>query len=350
MPELCQRYKKPRQTPYTQAEPIEKRHLILLPKHATSRISVRSGSTHCRRKRRGSRNRRTALVAGDRRIAGRRAGARSGQAHRAKAGEPRLMAKRSRKRGRPLRHPHRRRAKLYGGAVCQPGGRYSPLARLRQSAPARIVADALRPPTAVAAVAASVSLRFCERRRNGPAEAGAARRGRRLQRRPRIGQQSRYDRDSPSGTFTMGSPGDEAERQPNEGPQHHVALTSFFIGRGADHPGAVASGGDGAPTRLAARSQPRAFVLSRRRSAGREHLLVEADEYCRRLAGSPGATTGCRARPQWEYACRAGSIGAVPCRTDDHHRSGELLRRRRGRLRRQRRQEHRLRLLRRCEI
>src|SRR5207245_7231515 len=32
VPELCARYKKPRQTPYTNAEPIEKRHLILLPK------------------------------------------------------------------------------------------------------------------------------------------------------------------------------------------------------------------------------------------------------------------------------------------------------------------------------
>ena len=35
VPELCQHYKKPRQTPYTQAEPIEKRHLILLPKRAS---------------------------------------------------------------------------------------------------------------------------------------------------------------------------------------------------------------------------------------------------------------------------------------------------------------------------
>ena len=35
VPELCARYNKPRQTPYTQTEPIEKRHLILLPKHAT---------------------------------------------------------------------------------------------------------------------------------------------------------------------------------------------------------------------------------------------------------------------------------------------------------------------------
>ena len=51
VPELCQHYKKPRQTPYTQAEPIEKRHLILLPKHAAlSPTSTRSGSTRCRRR------------------------------------------------------------------------------------------------------------------------------------------------------------------------------------------------------------------------------------------------------------------------------------------------------------
>jgi formylglycine-generating enzyme required for sulfatase activity len=32
------------------------------------------------------------------------------------------------------------------------------------------------------------------------------------------------------GSFTMGSPVDEPERQGNEGPQHHVALAPFFIG------------------------------------------------------------------------------------------------------------------------
>jgi hypothetical protein len=33
----------------------------------------------------------------------------------------------------------------------------------------------------------------------------------------------------PGGSFTMGSPIDEPERQGSEGPQHHVALTPFFI-------------------------------------------------------------------------------------------------------------------------
>jgi formylglycine-generating enzyme required for sulfatase activity len=34
----------------------------------------------------------------------------------------------------------------------------------------------------------------------------------------------------PGGSFTMGSPIDEPERLPNEGPQHHVTLGAFFIG------------------------------------------------------------------------------------------------------------------------
>src|SRR5689334_15009753 len=34
VPELCAKYRKPRQTPYTHAEPIEKLHLILVPKFA----------------------------------------------------------------------------------------------------------------------------------------------------------------------------------------------------------------------------------------------------------------------------------------------------------------------------
>ena len=35
----------------------------------------------------------------------------------------------------------------------------------------------------------------------------------------------------PAGSFVMGSPQDEPERLPNEGPQHRVTLASFFIGR-----------------------------------------------------------------------------------------------------------------------
>jgi formylglycine-generating enzyme required for sulfatase activity len=35
----------------------------------------------------------------------------------------------------------------------------------------------------------------------------------------------------PAGTFTMGSPKDEPEREDNEGPQHEVTLSQLFYGR-----------------------------------------------------------------------------------------------------------------------
>jgi formylglycine-generating enzyme required for sulfatase activity len=35
----------------------------------------------------------------------------------------------------------------------------------------------------------------------------------------------------PAGTFFMGSPDNELERSPNEGPQHEVNIPSFFLGK-----------------------------------------------------------------------------------------------------------------------
>jgi formylglycine-generating enzyme required for sulfatase activity len=35
----------------------------------------------------------------------------------------------------------------------------------------------------------------------------------------------------PTGTFMMGSPASEAERQTREGPQRRVTLSAFYIGR-----------------------------------------------------------------------------------------------------------------------
>ena len=35
----------------------------------------------------------------------------------------------------------------------------------------------------------------------------------------------------PGGTFTMGSPSDEARRQETESPQHTVTVPTFFMGR-----------------------------------------------------------------------------------------------------------------------
>ena len=35
----------------------------------------------------------------------------------------------------------------------------------------------------------------------------------------------------PSGKFTMGSPSDEKDRQSDEGPQHEVTMSSFYMGK-----------------------------------------------------------------------------------------------------------------------
>jgi hypothetical protein len=46
-----------------------------------------------------------------------------------------------------------------------------------------------------------------------------------------LGSNAKLDMVSiPGGGFTMGSPADEQERRANEGPQHYVTLASFFIG------------------------------------------------------------------------------------------------------------------------
>jgi serine/threonine protein kinase len=47
-----------------------------------------------------------------------------------------------------------------------------------------------------------------------------------------IGEGAKLDMvDIPSGTFIMGSPESEVGREPNEGPQHNVAINSFWMGR-----------------------------------------------------------------------------------------------------------------------
>ena len=86
VPDLCSRYRRPRQTPYTNAEPIEKRHLILLPRFATIEdLGADQAGRAAGRGEWGSRYGGPALVARDRRLGGRSTGARGCPANRAEA-------------------------------------------------------------------------------------------------------------------------------------------------------------------------------------------------------------------------------------------------------------------------
>ncbi|HTB63137.1 MAG TPA: formylglycine-generating enzyme family protein [Opitutales bacterium] len=116
----------------------------------------------------------------------------------------------------------------------------------------------------------------------------------------------------PAGTFLMGSPVDEAGRQPNEGPQTRVTLTKgFFLGATA-----------------VTQAQWKALMGSQRYGSHNmgDSLPVdnmpwdEAMAFCRKLteheqaAGRlpPGYVYTLPTEAQWEYACRAGTTGAYP--------------------------------------
>jgi formylglycine-generating enzyme required for sulfatase activity len=109
----------------------------------------------------------------------------------------------------------------------------------------------------------------------------------------------------PAGSFLMGSPKDEPEREESEGPQHDVTLGSFFM---AQTPITQAQ------WRAVAGWQKVGRDLkpdpSRFKGANRPVEQVswfDALEFCRRLNQRTGQSYGLPSEAQWEYACRAGS-------------------------------------------
>jgi formylglycine-generating enzyme required for sulfatase activity len=107
----------------------------------------------------------------------------------------------------------------------------------------------------------------------------------------------------PAGTFLMGSPSSELERDNDEGPQHQVNIASFLIGQYAVTQAqwrAVAS----LPKRqMDLKPDPSDFKG--------DNLPVEqvnwfeAVEFCDRLSQFTGRTYRLPSEAEWEYACRA---------------------------------------------
>jgi formylglycine-generating enzyme required for sulfatase activity len=111
----------------------------------------------------------------------------------------------------------------------------------------------------------------------------------------------------PGGSFTMGSPADEPQRQPN-GPQHHVTLAHFFIGASPvtqaqwsavvmAHPGKVHRDLDPSPSFFKGIDLPVESIA-----------WNQADEFCLRLAEITGRSYRLPSEAEWEYACRAGTV------------------------------------------
>jgi formylglycine-generating enzyme required for sulfatase activity len=111
--------------------------------------------------------------------------------------------------------------------------------------------------------------------------------------------------DVPAGTFTMGSPETEAERQATEGPQRRVTVTRFLLGRYEVTQAqwrAVAAlpkvdvDISPEPSQIVGDDLPVAIVS-----------WDDVQEFCARLSKATGRRYRLPTEAEWEYACRAGS-------------------------------------------
>ena len=100
----------------------------------------------------------------------------------------------------------------------------------------------------------------------------------------------------PGGTFLMGSPEDEKERDGNESPQHEVTVPDFFMGK---YP--------------VTQAQYQAIMGNNRSHFKGSQRPVEkvswndAVKFCELLSQRTGKKYTLPSEAQWEYACRAGT-------------------------------------------
>ncbi|MBT9313681.1 formylglycine-generating enzyme family protein [Leptothoe kymatousa] len=109
----------------------------------------------------------------------------------------------------------------------------------------------------------------------------------------------------PGGTFIMGSPEDESGRRDNEGPQHAVTVSSFFMGR---YPVTQAQW----RAVVALPKAERNLAENPSNFKGDNHPVdsvswYDAVEFCQRLAQHTKLPYRLPSEAEWEYACRAGT-------------------------------------------
>jgi formylglycine-generating enzyme required for sulfatase activity/uncharacterized caspase-like protein len=126
----------------------------------------------------------------------------------------------------------------------------------------------------------------------------------------------------PNGTFTMGSPRNERDRDPDEGPQHVVtirepfAVGKFHVTRDQFAAFISATGSDAASSCVAWQSRPKQRATRSWEDPGFDqdgsHPVVcvnwnDAKAYVDWLAGQTGKPYRLLSEAEWEYAARAGS-------------------------------------------
>ena len=118
----------------------------------------------------------------------------------------------------------------------------------------------------------------------------------------------------PGGTFMMGSFENEEQRFDNEGPQHNVTVSPFFMGKYPVTQGqwrAIASQTN-LKVKLDLNPEPSEFTesyqdIDRWQRPVEQVRWNEAVEFCERLSKLTGKDYRLPSESEWEYACRAGT-------------------------------------------
>ncbi len=103
----------------------------------------------------------------------------------------------------------------------------------------------------------------------------------------------------PGGSFMMGSPDTELDRQPRESPQHLVTVPSFLMGKFAITQAQYEAVMGNNPANFKGANRPVEQVT-----------WNDAVEFCRKLSEQTGHTYRLPSEAEWEYACRAGTTTA----------------------------------------
>jgi formylglycine-generating enzyme required for sulfatase activity/uncharacterized caspase-like protein len=110
----------------------------------------------------------------------------------------------------------------------------------------------------------------------------------------------------PAGSFTMGSPENEKNREADEGPQRTVKVPTFFMGKFVVTQAQWQAIATLPKVKIDLNPDPSNFKGDNR--PVEQVSWNEAVEFCDRLSRLTGRTYRLPSEAEWEYACRAGTI------------------------------------------
>jgi formylglycine-generating enzyme required for sulfatase activity len=111
----------------------------------------------------------------------------------------------------------------------------------------------------------------------------------------------------------MGSPLDEPERQPNEGPQHHVTLAGFLIGAFPVTQAQWSAVVLAHPNRVRRDLEPSPAFFRGVDLPVEGVTWSQAAEFCLRLSALTSRAYRLASEAEWEDACRAGTTSPFNC-------------------------------------